>query len=174
MRRATRQQRSRWFRPHYLPVMKMSANTMSCPLDYGFISLPWQAECWHWHTSSDMPFASAQASLQYFFPFRDTQLQAGCPHLDVGFMEAPFIETCTSAQADPWRVESAYHVKRLQNLVLEHHLYSHATPVSRQQKPSSVPFCSLLKEQVKRTVDRQFQRCRACSKRILSNGKAPA
>jgi len=39
-----------------------------------------------------MPSASAQLSLQCFFPSAGIQLQAGCAHLDVEFITAPFVE----------------------------------------------------------------------------------
>src|SRR5277367_2807329 len=132
-----------------IPTILPSSNedewdTMCRPLDYDFSPLPWQTGCWHWHVSSNMPFASAQVSLQYFFPSRDTQLQAGCSHLDVGFMEAPFVETRTSLQADPWCGEHAHHVTRLQNLARGARLIRTLQQHHASRSHNLFPFCSLL------------------------------
>jgi hypothetical protein len=74
---------------------------------YGFSFSPWQAECWHWHVSSVTRLASAQVSLQYFFPLAGTQLQAGWAHFDVAVMgfssfveRALFLRRCLRARLD--------------------------------------------------------------------------
>jgi hypothetical protein len=53
----------------YVPILQF--------LSYGFNFLPWHSGCWHWQVISDMPLASAQVSLQCFFPSAGMQLQAG-------------------------------------------------------------------------------------------------
>jgi hypothetical protein len=60
--------------------------------DYGFSFSPRHAGCWHWHVSSVTRLASAQVSLQYFFPFAGTQLQAGRAHFDAALMSSPFVK----------------------------------------------------------------------------------
>ncbi len=77
--------------PNIIALLK-NADQREVPcelLDYAFNCAPWHAVCWHWQVNSNMPLASAQVALQYFFPSTGTQLQAGCAHLDVAFMEAP-------------------------------------------------------------------------------------
>ncbi len=53
---------------------------------YGFFGSPLHTACWHWHVSSVIPLASAQAEQQYFSPGPGTQLQAGRAHLVVSLI----------------------------------------------------------------------------------------
>jgi len=46
--------------------------------------------CLHWQVSSGVFFASAQVSLQWFFPGAAVQLQAVCSHFFAVVMKAPF------------------------------------------------------------------------------------
>lgn len=57
-------------------------------MGYGLSFSPWHWGCWHWHVSSVTAFASAQTSLQYFFPSAGIQLQAGRAHFDGAFMRS--------------------------------------------------------------------------------------
>ena len=74
------------------------------PIDYGFSSWPWQPGCWHWQVISTMAAASEQAALQWVSPSAGIQLQAGCSHLDFGFMGAPLVERALlSEETVAWR-----------------------------------------------------------------------
>ena len=109
---------------------KALAEHLCSPIHYGFSFWPWHPGCWHWHVISKVPFASAQLSLQYSFPSAGIQLQAGCAHLDVVFMGAPFAERALPSRRNCSLEMLDHGVEQVSVLLSEAHL-SLPTPQHR-------------------------------------------